>query len=57
MPLLNETIIGDIALVTDQVILTTKSAASVFLVYPVNLVIGLMVFGVAFAVIRRVLRR
>ena len=57
MPLLNETIIGDIALVTDQVVLTIKSAASIFLVYPVNLVIGLMVFGVAFAVIRRVLRR
>jgi hypothetical protein len=56
MPLLNGTI-TDIALVTDQVILTVKSVASVCLVYPVNLVIALMVFGVAFAVVRRVLRR
>lgn len=57
MPLLNGTILSDLALVTDQVITTTSSAAGICLVYPVNLIIGLMIFGVGFAVVRRVLHR
>lgn len=56
MPI-NGTVITDIAMVTDAVVNTVSSAAGICLVYPVNLVIGIIVFFVGFGVVRRVLRR
>lgn len=49
--------IADLAVVTDAVIATVTSAAAIWTQYPFNLVIGIMVFGVGFGVVRKVLRR
>lgn len=49
--------IADLTVVTDAVIATVISAAEIWTQYPFNLVIGIMVFGVGFGVVRKVLHR
>jgi len=55
MPLVEE--LTNIGLVTDAVISTVTSAAAIWTEYPFNLIIGIMIFGVGFGVVRRVLHR
>lgn len=49
--------IADLTVVTDAVISTVTSAAEIWTQYPFNLVIGIMVFGIGFSVVRKVLHR
>jgi hypothetical protein len=47
----------NIGLVTDAVISTVTSSAVLWSEYPFNLIIGVMIFGVGFSVVRKVLHR
>lgn len=49
--------LANIGLVTDAVISTVISSAALWSEYPFNLIIGVMIFGVGFAVVRKVLHR
>ena len=56
MPI-NGSIVTDLALLTDSVVTTVGNAAVIWIEYPFNLIIGIILFGVGFGVIRRVLHR
>jgi hypothetical protein len=47
----------NIGAVTDAVISTVVQSAAIWTEYPFNLIIGIMIFGVGFGVVRKVLHR